>query len=675
MQVHDSGSRKRISRWFYAQDVAAFKMETSKSILGALVETGSFDVTALQRDAWLSQIDVLRSALSPYVHGRIYFEYEIPRLGRRIDVLLILGHVIFVLEFKTGGSRITLQAIDQVWDYALDLRNFHETSHHAAIASILVVTEADPALIAVTCTPDDPSLSAPICIGSKQIREALAHVLECLPGTPIEPDEWEKGRYSPTPTIIEAARALYSRHSVDAIARSDAGARNLSKTAAVVEGIIDAARTGRRKALCLVTGVPGAGKTLVGLNAATRHRDRGDVQHSVFLSGNGPLVKVLKEALARDAVAQAQSEGRKLSKSEARSQVGAFIQNVHHFRDEYLRDQTAPADHVALFDEAQRAWDLAQTRFFMKQKKGVPDFNQSEPEFLISCLDRHEDWGVVVGLVDSGQEINTGEAGVSEWVESVLRSFPTWEIHLSPRLRSTEYLSESVQEKISQRAHWHEDLHLSTSMRSFRAERMSDFVQSVLSMEVETARTMYSELRDRYPIYLTRNLHEAKDWIRRRARGSERYGLVASSQAQRLKPHAINVRTTVDPVHWFLNDKSDVRSSYYLEDPATEFLVQGLELDWACIVWDGDLRHTTRGWTHNEFRGAKWIRIKKDERRRYLENAYRVLLTRARQGMVIVVPEGVDNDPTRSPSHYDSTFNYLLSLGIIPLVAYGTSQQ
>jgi hypothetical protein len=664
LYVHDSGGRQSIRRWFYAEDVAAFTAATVESVLGELTLTGGFPITTEQRDAWVAQVKALQLAFASRTSGKVYFEYDIPRLGRRIDVVALLDHVIFVFEFKQGESRFTGQAIDQVWDYALDLRNFHEASHLCSIAPVLVATEANPGLTGIVLTTDDPRMPQPICIGANQIAETMTRVLEQLDGDPIAVAEWEKGRYSPTPTIIEAARALYSRHSVKEISRSDAGAQNLTRTAAAVEQIIDAAQDGGHKALCLVTGVPGAGKTLVGLNAATRHRDLKDLQHSVFLSGNGPLVKVLREALARDAVDQGKANGRKLLKSDARREVSAFIQNVHHFRDEYLRDPSAPADHVALFDEAQRAWNLEQTRRFMQQKKGVSGFNQSEPEFLISCLDRHHDWAVVVGLVGSGQEINTGEAGVSEWIESILRSFPDWNIHLSPALQSTDTLSADLQQRMQRHAHWNRDLHLSSSMRSFRAERLSDFVQALLAMEEVGARSLYRQLEGRYPIYLSRNLQAAKAWVRQRARGSERFGLLASSQAQRLKPYAVNVQSPVDPVHWFLNERNDVRSSYYLEDPATEFLVQGLELDWACVVWDGDLRHSKSGWFHNEFRGSRWNRINAPERRRYLENAYRVLLTRARQGMVIVVPEGASDDATRNAVFYDGTFEYLKGLGL-----------
>lgn len=468
----------------------------------------------------------------------------------------------------------------------------------------------------------------------------------------------------PTPTIVEAARALYAGHRVEDVSRNDAGARNLAETTHAVHQIIEEARQHQQKCICFVTGVPGAGKTLVGLNVAHHPPDPDSNTGSVFLSGNGPLVAVLREALTRDRVERAASEGTRIRKGEAKKKVEAFIQNVHHFRDEYLRDPSAPHEHVVLFDEAQRAWDLAQTSAFMERKKGQAGFNQSEPEFLISCLDRHDDWAVIVCLVGSGQEINTGEGGIDEWLTALLRRFPSWKVHLSPQLideqpsdalRAILAKSDTVQNT---------SLHLATSMRSFRAESLSRFVKEVLNFEVESAQQTLSGLQHKYPILLTRDLHRAKRWLKQQARGTERYGIVVSSQAERLKPHAIDVRVKTDPVKWFLDGSEDTRSSFYLEDVATEFQVQGLELDWACVVWDGDLRVHGDAWSHHQFRGSRWNRINKVERKRYLENAYRVLLTRARQGMVLVVPEGDAEDPTRSESFYDPTYSYLRSLGI-----------
>jgi hypothetical protein len=478
--------------------------------------------------------------------------------------------------------------------------------------------------------------------------------------------EWERGRYSPTPTIIEAAMALYNNHSVDDISRSDAAAINLTVTSAAIAEIIEAAKANRFKAICFVTGVPGAGKTLVGLNIATQRREESDELYSVFLSGNKPLVDILREALARDRVRRDREAGRKTRKGPAMSAVKAFIQNVHHFRDDCIVDEGPPVEHVALFDEAQRAWNLQQTASFMLRKKSTPNFNQSEPEFLISCINRHPDWGVVVCLVGGGQEINTGEAGISEWIDALNRSFPDWHIYVSSRLSDSEYAAGHALERLQTLSNVtiKDELHLAVSMRSFRAEHVSLLVKQLLDLEKEEARKTLVSVSANYPIVLTRDLAKAKTWLRDRARGTERYGIVVSSQAERLKPHAIDVKSPMDPIHWFLDKPEDVRSSFYLEDVATEFDVQGLELDWTCVTWDADFRYTPTGWEHKSFRGDRWNRINKSERKIYQKNAYRVLLTRARQGMVIVVPSGDLDDPTRKPEFYDPTFEYLREIGL-----------
>jgi DUF2075 family protein len=516
--------------------------------------------------------------------------------------------------------------------------------------------------------PQNDQLLIPIRSNTSSLGPIIKAVLDFFnDGEAIDNRVWEDGRYCPTPTIIEAAMALYNNHSVKDISRSDASAINLSQTSEAVSEIIKLSKERSEKAICFVTGVPGAGKTLVGLNVATRHIDKDSELYSVFLSGNGPLVAILQEALARDKVIRAKAKQEKITKKDARRSVKSFIQIVHHFRDEYLEDSSSPREHVALFDEAQRAWTLGQTSTFMRQKKGKPNFNQSEPEFLISCLDRHPDWAVVVCLVGGGQEINTGEAGTSEWIEALERSFPEWRIYISNKLSDSEYNASEILEKIENRPYveYSECLHLAVSMRSFRAENVSLLVKQLLDLNIQGAQTTLQQVSSNYPIVITRDLSKAKQWLKEKARGSERYGIVVSSQAQRLKPYAIDVKSPIDPIHWFLDDKDDVRSSYYLEDVATEFHVQGLELDWACVVWDGDFRHNSDGWIHKAFKGNKWQNINIPERQKYLKNAYRVLLTRARQGMVIVVPTGDIQDWTREPIFYDPTFEYLKKIGFI----------
>lgn len=662
-------SRQPISRGMYGASLSVFYRQSADSILGALLRESIGDVEVTQRNAWAQQIHILKALSLPepmLQSAHIYFELTVPRLGRRADVVLLIGHVMLILEFKVGEKSFSRAALDQVWDYALDFKNFHDASHEICIAPVLVATEAVDRPFKIEVTQHDDKLARPIEVSAGQIEAVIEAAMLELKGPVINTEAWEKGRYLPTPTIVEAARALYAGHAVEEISRSDAGARNLTNTSKAVDRIIEASREKRRKSICFVTGVPGAGKTLVGLDIANRHLDSKSETYSVFLSGNGPLVAVLREALVRDRMATEKQKGCSIRKGEARKEVDAFIQNVHHFRDEYLRDEGAPPEHVVLFDEAQRAWNVEQTSAFMKLKKGRADFEYSEPEFLISCLDRHLDWAVVVCLVGSGQEINTGEGGIAEWFEAINRRFHTWDVHLSPQLAEAEYQGGDIFQRVLERPNTYQngELHLATSMRSFRAETLSRFIREVLDLEVDAAADTLVGLQNRYPIRLTRDLARAKAWVREQARGSERYGMVVSSQAERLKPYAIDVRVKTDPVKWFLDGKDDTRSSYYLEDVATEFQVQGLELDWACVVWDGDLRFSDGGWAHHQFRGSSWNKIRKPERQRYLENSYRVLMTRARQGMVLVVPEGSDEDPTRSHAFYDPTYHYLRSLGL-----------
>lgn len=654
-----------MQRAYYSATIKDFILASPESVLGKLVLNNDFSLEQTQRDAWSEQIVLLKSVLSDY-DGAIYFEFSIPRMGKRIDTVLLIGPVIFVLEFKVGESSVNSSAVNQVWDYALDLKNFHQQSHDRYVAPILIPTRLQKNGFSVAATHHNDKLLFPISCGADMLRPVIEEVLRFCDGDPIDSELWGQGSYHPTPTIVEAAMALYRGHSVKEISRSDALAINLSRTSEAISGIIEASRDRKLKSICFVTGVPGAGKTLVGLDIANQHTDTSSELYSVFLSGNKPLVDILREALARDRVKSEKEKGIRLTKGSALSEVKRFIQNVHHFRDECLIDiDKPPIEHVALFDEAQRAWNLTQTANFMRMKKKRPDFNQSEPEFLISCLDRHEDWAVVVCLVGGGQEINTGEAGISEWIASLNRSFPDWHIHISSNLRDAEYGAGQVLREIDNRPHVsiNESLHLSVSMRSFRAENVSLLVKQLLDLEIESARKTLSQLASKYPIVITRDLLKAKDWLKKMARGTERYGIVVSSKAQRLKPYAIDVKSPMNPIHWFLDDRDDVRSSYYLEDVATEFHVQGLELDWACVTWDADFRFSLDRWENWSFTGDRWNRIRKPEIQTYQKNAYRVLLTRARQGMVIVVPDGDPQDPTRNSHFYDPTFQYLERIG------------
>jgi hypothetical protein len=654
-----------MKRYYYSDSIVNFLDAKPEVIIGKLTMSNEFALIKSQRDAWLEEINILKSVLTVY-EGTVYFEYSIPRMGQRIDIVMLIGPVIFVLEFKIGEKEFTSYAIDQVWDYALDLKNFHESSHDHFIAPILIATKVENVNPAIAATPQNDKLLLPVKSNVKLIGNVIEEVLCLAEGNNIDRTWWENGRYCPTPTIIEAATALYNGHSVEDISRRDAGKIDLNVTTDAISTIIRNSKARSHKSICFVTGVPGAGKTLIGLNIATTHLDKSSDLYSVFLSGNGPLVKILREALARDKVKRGQEQGIKIKKGEAMSEVKMFIQNVHHFRDDCLIDPNLPPiEHVAIFDEAQRAWDVQQTSKFMRIRKNKLNFNLSEPEFLISCLDRHLDWAVIICLVGGGQEINTGEAGISEWIESLNRSYPDWQTYISSRLIDSEYGAGEILKKLASRPHvvYKNELHLAVSMRSFRAEHISLLVKQLLDLEINEARKTLQKINTKYPIVITRDLAKAKKWLKTQARGSERYGIVVSSQAERLKPHAIHVKSPMDPIHWFLNSKEDVRSSYYLEEVATEFHIQGLELDWVCVTWDADFRYSKKGWQHWFFRGDRWNHIRKEEKKKYLKNAYRVLLTRARQGMVIVVPSGDLEDPTRDPIFYDPIFEYLKEIG------------
>lgn len=665
MESTDRTAASTLSRraWYW-QSIPDFLAAPSDSVLAALARNGEFALLPTQRDAWIEQIEILHTCLNG-LEGTLYLEFNIPRMGRRVDAVILIGALLFVVEFKIGESTFDNAAFEQVWDYALDLKNFHEASHTVSIVPVLLATDAKIST-EIEMLSDDDKVCHPILTNTKNLRRVLDFATRSTTGTTIDPQKWVEAPYHPTPTIVEAARSLYAQHSVEAIARFDAGTKNLRQTSRRIEELIDAAKNSGRKTICFVTGVPGAGKTLVGLNVATRHRRRKEPTHAVFLSGNGPLVAVLREALTRDEVLRRKARGEKVRKKNVSESVKAFIQNVHHFRDDGLIDPGAPIEHVVIFDEAQRAWNLRQTASFMKRKKRRDNFAHSEAEFLISCMDRHQDWAVIVCLVGGGQEINTGEAGIDAWLDAICASFPEWHMYISEKLTDSEYAAGKALERVQERPKTYFDdcLHLGVSMRSFRAENVSTFIKALLDCDKLGAREALIKFARRYPIAVTRDLNVAKHWIRKKARGSERFGLMASSKAERLKPHAIDIRVDVDPVHWFLNDRADTRSSYYLEDAATEFQVQGLELDWTCVTWDGDLRFTGSGWAFHEFRGSRWCNVANPENRNYLKNAYRVLLTRARQGMVIFVPPGAPDDPTRSPEYYDPTFKYLVDLGI-----------
>ena len=681
-----------MERFYYGKTIAEFLAEEPEAIFGALSQAESFDTARDQKNAWNEEIGLLKSILQGY-NGDVFFEYSIPRLGKRVDVILLINGVVLCLEFKAGAERFETADKEQVWDYALDLKNFHEPSRDLFVAPVLVATDApDEPFELVTCNYDD-KVYAPLQANASTLKEAIVKVVDATPKANVEGMNWARGRYSPTPTIIQAASALYAKHNVENITRCDAG-ENLKVTTDFILGIIDHAKANKEKCICFVTGVPGAGKTLVGLNVAMKQFEK--KEPAVYLSGNKPLVDVLTEALARDKVKQEREAGNQYTLTTARREVKSFIQIIHHYRDNALaklkmpirdgkleideakakkheEDGYSEVEHVAIFDEAQRLWDQPHLSAWLARKKGVQNFPMSESEFLIWSLDLRPDWAVVVCLVGGGQEINSGEAGIAEPIRAANDTFPNWNVFISPQLTAKEYAEGNVDALLetNPKVQKNVSLHLATSMRSFRAENLSNFVGQLLDRDASAAKTTYAEFCANYPIMLTRDLAKAKAWLRKVSGGSERYGMICSSQAFRLRPLAIDVRAKPNIVDWFLDDITDIRSSLFLEDVATEFDIQGLELDWSCLIWDGDFQYAPDGWIQKDFSGGKWKNINAPERRAFQVNAYRVLLTRARKGMIICVPEGDRGHPpddTRRPEFYDETYKYLCSLGLKVLV-------
>lgn len=655
-----------LKRAYFHSSINEFLSADPSVILGCLAADMPFDLVPQQRNAWIYQIDHISKTFRPLSGGHLFLEFLVPRMGRRVDLVLIFQGLIFVIEYKVGKKDLSRHDQNQVVSYALDLKNFHEPSHGRLIFPLLVATESREQQRHVEIGSD--GVASVIFANSENLVREILEISVQYARDELDPLLWMRGRYKPTPTIIEAAQALYQKHDVQEISRSEAGVENLLKTSRYVESVIEESKRQGKKSICFVTGVPGSGKTLAGLNIVNSRAEGHGDQQTVFLSGNGPLVAVLREALAADSIVQSKAiNQRYTTKNDELKKAEKFVQNIHHFRDAYLLDEGPPIERVVVFDEAQRAWNVEQTSRFMATKKGLKGFSMSEPEFLLSVMNRHDSWCTVVCLVGEGQEINTGEAGIAAWLTALQQSFPDWNVHLSSHIASSSTVSNSsllqhflAEERIVTSEH----LHLAVSVRSFRAEHLSNFISAVLNGDCALARTLLAGLRHDYPIFLSRDLYQARSWLRSKTRGLERSGILASSNGLRLKPSGVFVKAKIDPPTWFLAPADDIRSSNALEDAGTEFDVQGLEIDWACVCIDGNLRRSADGWATFAFKGTKWQKVADPGRKTYVINSYRVLLTRARQGMVIFVPRGDENDATRSPSFYDPLYAYLRFCGI-----------
>jgi DUF2075 family protein len=707
------------NRCLYYNSINGFYNEDNASILGKLVGNFHGELVSTQSCAWQDEIVILKQTIASFQdeEGQIIFEYNIPRLGKRIDAVLLLKGIIFCLEFKAGKDAVVEKDVDQVFDYTLDLANFHKFSENKIIVPILIATKTNKVSLGVMKSGYMDNVLNPMVTDDENLINIINNVLSKYDSETDVDANWIISPYAPTPTIIEAARALYENHSVEDITKHEADKVDTDKTIKYILDVIKDSKTNGKKSICFVTGVPGAGKTLVGLDVAVKQTYQGNDEPvkdegAVYLSGNGPLVAVLTEALAQDNVKKLRTKGENKKITDARREVSKSIQIIHRYRDNMLMKIKNPVEngkleidpekaikvaeagfgeveHVAIFDEAQRSWTHKRLAEYLKRggtygnKLKVPNFPVSEAAFLIWSLDQREDWATIVCLVGGGQEINTGEAGISEWIKALNKQFPHWSVHISNKLTASEYAEGKVNEllKDNEKVVYSEDLHLSVSVRSFRAEKLAGFVHALLNFDKETAKEIYSEIKDKYPIKLTRDMATAKEWLNEKVRGSERTGVLVTKESARYKPLAIHVLPSGDDntVHWFLEDKTDIRASNYLEDAATEIQVQGLELDYTCLLWDADMRVGNDGkWHFYKFNGKdKWVEQtgtteNKKELMKYMLNAYRVLLTRARVGMVICVPKGNGNlsnsgfyeDSTRLPEFYNGTYEYLKSLGL-----------
>lgn len=708
-------TNKKSNRCFYNSSISEFYKKSNEEILGYIVSSFHGTSQTTTNDSWEEEIRILKDVLAKWKEEDAYilFEYSIPRLGKRIDVVLLLRGIIFCLEFKVGKSDALQTDLEQVLDYALDLKNFHLYSADSPIAPILIPTRYSKSSHSIKKSAYDDGILNPMICSESTLSSTIEGIVGSMESA-FDIDKWGENwiisPYSPTPTIIEAARSLYENHSVDEITKHEADKASTDSTINYILNVIEETKKVGKKSICFVTGVPGAGKTLVGLDVAIKQTykdgEKSKENGAVYLSGNGPLVAVLTEALARDNQKKCVKDGKKKNITDSRREVSEFIQIIHRYRDNMLAKIKNPVEngileidphkaikleqtgygeveHVAIFDEAQRTWTQQRLANYLKRggtygnKLKVPNFPLSEAAFLIWSLDQREDWAVIICLVGGGQEINTGEAGISEWIEALNTKFTHWNIYISDKLTEPEYAEGKVNEllKDNDKVTFSENLHLSVSMRSFRAESLSKFVHSVLNFE-EDAEELYKDIMQRgYPVILTRDMEKARRWLRGKARGTQQTGVLVSKVAARYKPQAVNVLAQGDEnaVHWFLDDKTDVRSSNYLEEAATEIQVQGLELDYACILWDADMRYNNGKWEYYKFNGrTKWIPENNSENRKYMLNAYRVLLTRARQGIVICVPygndrlnsEGFPEDATRLPEFYNGTYEYFKTLGI-----------
>jgi hypothetical protein len=666
---------------YYRATVKDYLAATLESVQGKLSmgseSDGFFTIYGAQVGVWTKEIGVLKSALSNVATALpeakewcLLLEYPIPRRARRADAVLLAEDVVIVIEFKEGAGAFLRANQLQVEDYALDLRDFHAESRGRSIVPVLVGVDAVPSdgLDLPNATGKPTKVRAAVPGTLPQVLASAYSEFHRVDRDAIDPPVWDNSNYWPVPTIIEAAEWLFAHHDVAHIAHSHADKEYIERTSQAILDAVEVAQSERQKLICFVTGVPGAGKTLVGLKVAhSPALRRGNRPAGTFLSGNGPLVMVVSRALVLDA----RRRGAKSMRS-AEDLVRTFITGVHTFYNAHY-GKNAIADSynkVVIFDEAQRAW--TRQRVYRKSNKRI---DASEPEIMLSIMDKH-DWAVVVCLIGSGQEIHDGEAGLAEWGRALHDKYPEWRVIASKYAvsgRTDSLLPATADVAWRDRIVVEDRLHLPVSLRSIRAERLSEWVDRVLAGDASQASQIASDALGDFSIVCSRSLADTRAWLRGRTEGTQKRGLVASSSDRRLRHYGFELSSGFtrgyEWDHWFLDGDDDVRSSNRLEVAATEFQCQGLELDWVGVCWGSDLTRDEMGvsWDLRQFKGSEWQSVRNEDERRFLVNTYRVLLTRARKGLLIWVPPGDVGDPTLDPTRLDRTYRYLLDCGVVEL--------
>lgn len=668
--------KKTLGRTYYESSIEDFiSCDCSEGIVEFL--TGSDEHTnprelQLQKSAWSNQIKLLRKYLKDK-KGYIIFEYILSRLNMRIDVVLLMDGVVYSLEYKNNEVDFYDDAIDQASGYGYALKNFYEVNRNKYVVPMLIATKAPDEKCSYSSDLGIDGLFSLFKANPNKMEQYIDLIRSKYGSDEIYTEEdfhnWIDSPFKPNPTIIQSARSIYMNNQIDEFFKFDAGEENLKITEDTVENIIKDAKANKKKIICFVSGVPGAGKTLVGLDLAgkTRASDDNDLPSTVFFSGNGPLINVLTEALGRDAYKN--FPNRYKSKNQAVNDVKVFIQDLHAFKQDMISTRKHIIDeNVLIFDEAQRVWDEKQLEEWLK-KKGADKsyYGLSEADLLLSAL-KEKEWGVIVALVGLGQDIYNGENGISVWFKSLLEKNKEWEIKLSMDI--FDQTADNIDSYItsimnSSRTENCPGLYLRTSIRTPRAKNLSEFSEALLNNDPINARKALAKF-DNYPICITRDLGRAMNFVSSNRLRRERCGKLCSSNSKIIGrvSHCFDNINQWHFANWML-DESGGDSSNSLIYAASEFNIQGLEIDWALLAWDMDMYYSNGKWHEQRMLTPKRFVESTEIQKKHILNSYRVLLTRARKGMIIYIPRSGDYEDKYGVSqYYDSTYNYLKSCGI-----------